>query len=47
MIFLMYIATMRPLDYSGEESKKHQQFAVYDSDAHVTLEKGQGHQTSL
>ena len=43
LIFLMYVATVHHLNYSGQESKK--QLAVYDSDTSVTLKYSQGHQT--
>ena len=34
-MFLMYVATMQHLNYSGQEYKKI--YAVYDSDIPVTL----------
>ena len=45
LIFLMYVATIRHLKYSGQLKKtKKKHVAVYDSDTSVTLEQGQGHQ---
>ena len=41
LIFLMYVATIHRLNYSGQESIE-KQFAVYDSDTTVTLKQGQG-----
>ena len=40
LIFLICVATMHHLKYSGQKSKK--QFAVCDSDIPVTLKQGQG-----
>ena len=42
LIFLMHVATIQRLNYSGQESKK-KQITVYDSDTPVTLKYGQGH----
>ena len=48
MIFLMYVATIKHINYSRHESKqgsKKAQFAVYISATPVTLKQSQGHQT--
>ena len=49
-IFLMYVATMRCFNYSGQESKNKQtntqtSVVLYDSDTPVTLKRGKGQQT--
>ena len=43
LIFLMYAAAIRRINYKGHESTT--QSAVYDSDIPVTLKQGQGNQT--
>ena len=44
MIFLMYLTTLKCLNYAGQEPRKHNlQFNVFNT--HVTLKQRQGHQT--
>ena len=44
MIFLMYVAAIHCLNYTGQESKKKKKkIAVYISDTLVTLKQSQGH----
>ena len=41
----MYVKNMQGLSYGGQESKK--QCTFYNSDTHMTLKLGQGHEPGM